>query len=146
MKMLIAAFAASALFAAAPAMAQDEGPSFEQGAVWEFTDIQTKDGHFDDYMHWLATAWKAQEEALKKAGYITDYKVYLVANPREHEPDIVLAQQYKNMAEFDRPVAEGYAFQAKLSGSIAKADKEQADRGAIRTILGSVLTREAVLK
>src|ERR1700722_12994930 len=75
MKLLFASLAAAALFAAAPAFAADEGPAFETGPVWDFSQVQTKDGHFDDYMAWLDTGWKAQEEALKKAGVIIDYKV-----------------------------------------------------------------------
>jgi hypothetical protein len=141
----MASLAATALFAAAPALAQ-EGPAFETGSVWDYTQVQTKDGHFDDYMAWLATQWKAQEEALKKAGVILDYKVYVVENPRQGEPDIVLAQQYKNMAAFDRTVAEGYALQAKIFGSLPKANTEEAARGSIRTIMGGVRMREAVLK
>jgi hypothetical protein len=145
MRILLAAFAASTMLAAT-ALAADETPSFEKGPVWDFGQIQTKDGHFDEYMKWVSTAWKAQEEAMKKAGYILDYKVYLVHNARQNEPDILLATEYKDMAAFDRPVAEEYAMQAKISGSIVKADQDQAARGTIRTVLGDVLMREAILK
>src|ERR1700729_3473217 len=87
MRILLAAFAASTMLAAT-AIAADEAPSFEKGPVWDFGQIQTKDGHFDEYMKWVSTAWKAQEEAMKKAGYIVDYKVYLVQGQRAGEPDI----------------------------------------------------------
>lgn len=147
MKYLLAACAASAALIATPVLAAgDNSPAFENGPVWDYTQIKTKDGHFDDYMKWLSTDWKVQEEALKKAGVIIDYKVYLVANPRENEPDILLGQEYRNMAAFDTPVAKQYEMQAKISGSIAKADQEQAARGTIRTILGDVMVREAILK
>lgn len=145
MRTLLAAFAASMMLAAT-ALAADEAPSFDKGPVWDFGQIQTKDGHFDEYMKWVSTAWKAQEEAMKKAGYILDYKVYLVQNQRQGEPDIILATEYKNMAAFDHPVAEEMAMQAKISGSIAKADEEQAARGSIRTVLGDIMVREAILK
>ncbi|HEY2658845.1 MAG TPA: hypothetical protein VGI79_03930 [Caulobacteraceae bacterium] len=142
-----AALAATALVAAAPAKAADaEGPSFENGPVWTYGQILTKDGHFDDYMHWLATAWKAQEEALKKAGVILDYKVLLVDSPRTGEPDIILAQEYKNLTVMDASQADQYALQAKISGSLAKSNEAQAERGSIRTIMGTIMTREAILK
>ncbi len=147
MKYALAAFAASLAFAVAPAMAQDDNmPAYENGPVWDFAQIQTKDGHQDDYLRWLATDWKRQEEALKKAGVILSYHVYMVQNPRQGEPDIVLAQEYKNMATFDTPVAQQYALQAKIAGSIAKSNEGQAARGAIRTIMGDVMVREAVLR
>jgi hypothetical protein len=143
---MMTALAALSL-AASAAIAQDpDGPVFAKGPVWDFASVRTKDGHFDDYMQWLATEWKAQQEALKKAGYISNYKVLIVADPRDNEPDIILATQYPNMAAFDHTAAEEYAFQKKMFGSLTKASKEQADRGAIRTILGDVLLREAILK
>ena len=147
MKYSLAALAASLAFAVAPAIAQDDNmPAYENGPVWDFAQIQTKDGHQDDYLRWLATDWKRQEEALRKAGVILSYHVYMVQNPRQGEPDIVLAQEYKNMATFDTPVAQQYAFQAKVAGSIAKSNQGQAARGSIRTIMGDVMMREAVLR
>ena len=147
MKLLIAAVTLLLAGAAVPACAADaDGPAFDVGPVWDYSMIQTKDGHFDDYMAWLSTSWKAQEEALKKAGVILDYKVLLVSSPRTGEPDIILAQEYKNMAAFDRSPAEDYALQAKIFGPLPKANAEQAARGAIRTVLGDMLVREAVLK
>ena len=146
MKHLFAALAACAAFVVAPALAADVSPPYENGPVWDFTEIKTKDGHFDDYVKWLSTEWRAQEEALKKAGYIVDYKVYAVADPRGDDPDIILATEYKNMAAMDTPVAEMYAFQAKHMGSVDQANQQQAARGSIRTIMGDVLTRELILK
>src|SRR5690242_18254516 len=72
------------------------GTDYNDGPVVSRTAIRTVDGHFDDYMHWLATAWRQQEEAAKKAGIITDYKV-LVAQPRgPRDPDIYLIEFYPN--------------------------------------------------
>jgi len=145
MKIAIAAFGAVALLST-PVMAADDTPDFDKGPVWEIGQIKTVDGHFDDYMKWLSTEWKAQEEALKKAGRILDYKVFVVTDPRNGEPDILLATLYKGAAEFDRPTADEYAMQAKISGSIPKADQEQAARSSIRTVQGTVLLREITLK
>ncbi len=147
MKYLIIALGASALLASAPAFAAgDEGPAFDKGPVWDFTQIKTVDGHFDDYMKWLSTDWKAQQEALKKAGRLVDYKVFIVADPRPGEADLILANEYKNMAEFDRTTEDEYAMQAKIAGSIAKANQEQAGRATIRTIQGDAVMREVMLK
>src|SRR5206468_10714117 len=110
-------------------------PRFENGTLLDVSSIQTKDGHFNDYMRWLATDWKRQEEALKKAGVILDYHVYLVSNQRAGEPDIFLTQTYKNMAVFDAAQAQQYALQAKIAGSIAKSDQGQAARGSMRTVM-----------
>jgi hypothetical protein len=147
MKYSIAALAALLALGLTPALAADNNaPPFENGTVLDVASIQTKDGHFNDYMRWLASDWKRQEEALKKAGVITDYHVYLVQNQRAGEPDIFLTQTYKNMAVFDATQAQQYALQAKIAGSIAKSDQGQASRGSMRTLMGDVMMREAVLK
>jgi hypothetical protein len=147
MKYSIAALAASLTLGLMPAFAADNNaPPFENGAVVDIASVQTKDGHFNDYMRWVSTEWKRQEEALKKAGVITDYHVYLVQNQRAGEPDIFLTQTYKNMAAFDATQAQQYALQAKIAGSIAKSDQSQAARGSMRTIIGDMMVREAVLK
>ena len=147
MKALLLGLAACALVQSVPALAaEDEAPLYENGPVWDFAQVQTKDGHFDDYMKWVSTEWKAQEEALKKAGVIVGYKVYLVANPRQGEPDVVLAQEWPNMAAFDRSVADGYKLSKSIYGSVAKSNQQESDRGAIRTVQGDIMMREAVLK
>lgn len=50
------------------------------------------------------------------------------------------------MAVFDQSQAAQYALQAKIAGSIARSDHEQAGRGSIRTIMGDMMLREAVFK
>jgi hypothetical protein len=145
MKRVSAALAALFALIVLPAFAaSDRG--YDNGPVWDFAAIQTKDGHFDDYMKFVTTTWKKQQEALKKAGYITDYKVYVVVDPRDNEPDIYLATEVKNMGEYDRSLDEMDAFFAKQFGSQEQANKEQADRSAIRTLRGEMLTRELILK
>ena len=147
MRILPTMFAALVLSAAVPALAADENaPSYQNGTVWDFSDVKTTDGHFDDYMSWLAGPWKQQQEALKKAGYIVSYKVLIVTDPRHGEPDLILATEYANMAAFDRSTTEVYATMAKLFGPLPEASKKQVERGAIRTILGDTLAREAILK
>jgi hypothetical protein len=147
MKYSLAALAASLTLGLTPAFAADNNaPPFENGPVVDIASVQTKDGHFNDYMRWVSTDWKRQEEALKKAGVITDYHVYLVQNQRAGEPDIFLTQTYKNMAVFDATQAQQYALQAKIAGSIVKSDQGQAARGSMRTIMGDMMVREAVLK
>ena len=81
--LLIGLAAAGMLMSTLVLAADDESPAFENGPVWQFSDIQTKDGHFSEYMSWLSSSWKPQEEALKKAGVIIAFKVFLVTDPRQ---------------------------------------------------------------
>ena len=122
------------------------GTDYNDGQVVVRTAIRTVDGHFDDYMHWLDTVWRQQEEAAKKAGILSDYKV-LVANPRNpHDPDIYLVEFYPNWAAFDGIGGKMDAISKQISGSLQAAAAQEADRGKIRTILGSEVMQEATLK
>jgi hypothetical protein len=47
MRHVYAAFTALALMAT-PVFAQSEGPSYDKGTVWDYAQVKTVDGHFDD--------------------------------------------------------------------------------------------------
>jgi hypothetical protein len=122
------------------------GRDYNDGPVVNVSAIRTADGHFDDYMHWLATAWKKQEEAAKKAGLIIDYHVYTAEPRTPNDPDVYLVVTYKNWAVLDGIGAKFDSVSQQLEGSLDKADQAQAARGKIRTILGSETIQEAALK
>ena len=140
------AFASAAMLAtSAAALAQDSHP-YDNGPVWDVSAVLTKPGHFDDYMKFVSTTWRAEQEALKAQGLVLDYKVLSVADARENEPDLYLMVEYKNMAAFDTPLDQQEAVTKKIFGSMAAANKTGIDRESIRTLKGDMLTRELILK
>ena len=141
----LAALALVPALAMTAAFAEDARP-YDNGPVWDFSMIQTKGGHFDDYMKFVSTNWKTEQEAAKAKGWVLDYKVFSVTDPRENEPDIILAIEYKNMAVFDVSLDENEALMKKVFGSLPASNKAMADRESIRTLKGDVLTRELILK
>jgi hypothetical protein len=123
-----------------------DGRNYNDGPVVEISSIRTVDGHFDDYMQWLATNWKKQEEAAKKAGLITKYQV-LVAQPQgPNDPDIYLIVEYKNWAALDGLGGKFDAVTAQVEGSIEKANQSEVDRAKIRIVLGAKTVQVAELK
>jgi hypothetical protein len=123
-----------------------DGRNYNDGPVVNVAAIKTVDGHFDDYMQWLATTWKKQEEAAKKAGLITSYQI-LVAQPQgPHDPDIYLVTEFKNWAALDGLGSKLDGVSAQIEGSVEKANQSEADRGKIRTVLGSQTMQVAQLK
>jgi hypothetical protein len=122
------------------------GTDYNDGAVLNVSAIRTVDGHFDDYMHWLSTTWKKQEEAAKKSGLVLAYHVY-TAEPRgPNDPDIYLVIEFKNWAALDGLGGKLDAVSAQIEGSVEKANQAEVTRGKIRTILGSETIQEAMLK
>ena len=119
---------------------------YTNGPVVVRTAIRTVDGHFDDYVHWLDTVWVKQEEAAKKAGLITGYQV-LFAQPRgPQDADVYLVEFFPNWAAFDGMDAKEEAISKQIWGSLKQAATGEADRGKIRTILGSEAMQAVTLK
>jgi len=136
----------SALTLASTSVVFANGRDFNDGPVLNVASIRTVDGHFDDYMHWLDTTWKKQEEAAKKAGLILSYAVYVVEARGPHDPDIYLVTQFKNWAALDGLGTKLDAVSADVEGSIEKSNQSEVERAKIRTVLGSQTMQEAVLK
>jgi hypothetical protein len=111
--------------------------AYTEGSVVNVARIRTVDGHFDDYMKWLDTTWKQEEEAAKKAGYIISYEVLTVEPRGPDDPDILLVITSKNWAALDGATAKDDAIAKQIEGSVTAASQAQADRSKIRRVLGS---------
>ncbi len=126
-------------------VADAEDKAYKDGPVTALSYIKVKPGRFDDYMKYLATDWKALNEASKKAGLITSYAVYSASARSPNEPDLILAITYANMAALDK-TDEFDAVAAKVIGPDAKQNKGMIDRGVMRDVLGGEIVREMILK
>lgn len=146
MKSVAAIGIAAALLLAAPlgstALAQSAGGAIENGTVWRVSAVETKPGQFNAYMKYLASTWRAIQEAGIKRGDVVSYKVMVEDSPREHEANIYLLVEYKNMAVFDRALKDLDEQNATAFGSVDKAQDAAAAREAMRTPKGTDLLRE----
>jgi hypothetical protein len=104
------------------------------------------DGKFDEYMKFIDTTWKQEQEAAKKAGYILSYEVLAVDPRGPDDPDLYLVITYKNWAALDGALAKGDAIAKQIEGSVAAASQSQADRAKIRRVLGSQTMQSLDLK
>ena len=126
------------------ALADDH--AFTEGPVVNVAAIKTENGKFDDYMKYLDTTWKAEQEAAKKAGYIISYKVVTVEARSDNDPDLYLIVTYKNWAALDGATAKGDAIAKQVEGTLAAASDAAVSRGKIRRVLGSWTGQELNLK
>ena len=127
-------------------IARADGRDYNDGPVINVASIRTVDGHFDDYMHWLATGYKKQQEAAKAAGLILSYRVIVVEARTPQDPDILLVTEFKNWAALDHLGGKTDQVATQVQGSVEKAAQMQVDRAKIRTVLGSRTAQEALLK
>jgi len=128
----------------ATALADDH--AYTEGGLVNVSYIRTEYGKFDEYMKYVDTTWKAEEEAAKKAGYITGYKVITIEPRTENDPDIALVIYYKNWAALDGGTAKGDEVAKQIEGSVAASNQSATDRNKIRRIIGSWTGQELLLK
>jgi len=119
---------------------------YTEGPVSVVTSIRTESGMWDEYLSFIATSWKQEMEAAKKAGLIVDYTVYSTVPRNPSEPDLYLLVTYKNFAAFDGLAAKMDAITEKMAGSMQKANAETAARGKMRKILGDEIIQQLILK
>ena len=142
-------FAALAAFASltcisVTAIADDH--AYTEGPVVNVSRIRTVDGKFDDYMKWVDTTWKREQEAGKKAGDVLSYQVLSVEPRNPDDADLLLVITYKNWAVLDGALAKADAISKQIEGSVAAANQGQGDRAKIRRVLGSATMQELKLK
>lgn len=127
-----------------PLLAQEH--PYTEGAVVNVARIRTETGKFDEYMKYVATTWKTEQEAAKKAGYIVDYQVISVEARGPDDADLLLITTYKNWAALDGSLEKGDAIAKQIEGSVAASNQGAIDRNKIRRVLGSATMQVLNLK
>jgi hypothetical protein len=129
---------------ATPAIAQES--SYRPGTVWDASRIDVLPGQFENYMDYLATTWKKNQELAKAEGIVLEYHVLAVNNARQGEPDLVLIVEYKDY----QTTAQQEAFAKKVNAMMAMDSRAQAtasgQRAKMREQMGSTEYQELILK
>jgi hypothetical protein len=128
----------------AAAAIADERP-YKDGPVTEVSYIRVKDGKQMDYIGHLASIYRKEMEAYKKAGLILEYRIYSTRPHTPTDPNLILTVTYPNYAALDR-TADFDAIDTKLAGSLKAMDTAYGERGSIREVLGTDVIQEMILK
>ena len=131
------------------ARAQD-GRGYSYGPVTEVDYIHVEYGHFEEYMAWVTSTWAPTMAAAKKAGLITDYKVFQASPKSPDDPNVYLEITFKSMAAYAGDIGDqASAFEAvteKVICNTACQNQARVHRNEIRRVLGTEVTREITLK
>jgi hypothetical protein len=119
---------------------------YKEGTVTEVSSIRTKEGHFIDYMTFLNTSWRQEMEEAKKQGIIVSYSIFSATPRTPHDPDLYLIVEYPNLAALDNIDEKMGAIDKKIWGSLKQAAQSDAERDAIRTVLGTEIVRQLHFK
>jgi hypothetical protein len=131
------------------ALAQNDR-QYSDGPVTEVNYIQVEYGRFPEYIDWLNSTWKPTMEAMKKAGLLIDYKVFLASPKSPDQPNVFLYLTFKNMAAYagdigDKGIEAEYVAR-NVIGSTEFQNKKRVERTGYRKVLGTELIREVILK
>ena len=120
---------------------------YTEGAVVSVSSIRTADGKFDDYLQFVDTNWKQQQEAAKKAGNVLSYQVLSVIPRGPDDPDLLLIVTYKSWAAgLDGALAKNDAISKSVDGSVSSTNEGVANRAKIRRLLGTTWMQALNLK
>jgi len=150
MKNMIRAIAVLAFVAMLPNLSLAQAAPvrpFHDGAVWEITFVKAKPGVGLKYMEYLATEWKTEQEALKKAGLTLNYMVIGTESHSPNDFDLMLMTEYKDLAtmEANQDKEEAVVNQA-LNSNDQKMIAGYQERASWREIVGNRLAREIILE
>jgi hypothetical protein len=148
-KLQLAASAVLAYLAFSGICAFADDHAYTEGSVVSVSTIRTADGKFDEYMNFVDTKWKQQQELAKKAGDVLSYQVLTVSPRGPDDPDLLLLVTYKNWAAaLDGALAKGDAIAKAVDGSAAATNQGVADRTStkVRRILGTTWMQVLNLK
>lgn len=123
-----------------------QSSSYTPGTVWNFSNIQIEPGQFEKYMDFLATTWKKGNEFGKKEGNVVSYHVFQVNNPRNGEPDLILAVETKDYLTTAEQLAQQKKFEAFMATDARKADAASGERKSMRKLVGGMELQELKLK
>lgn len=117
--------------------------NYQFGSYWSVTSVETKPGHFEDYIADLKKNWRSSLETQKKEGHVLSYRMFSNVDVREGEPNLWLFVEHKSAGSaYDLPYDYWEKHAEKLWGSMKKGTEASVDRGELRTIKSNILLRE----
>lgn len=138
------ALAPAAATIATPAAAQDLPYSY--GNYWDVTGVTVEDAGAAQYIDFLASNWKKQQEFAKSKGWISGYHVLSNLYKRPGEPDIYLVTIYAHFPDAAESTARDKAYNDYFKTTMRKSIEESAGRATWRKIISSEFFQEMILK
>lgn len=144
-KLLWAILFVVTLLTALPSDAQS--PNYDVGPVWRVTYYHIKPGQGELFWKDFRENLKPVYDAVKKEGWITDYKVWgNVTTDSPGDWDVAVGLMYPNWAALDQLDAKAATISAKHYGSRDAMLEAARKRNDIREVVMSKLAHELMPK
>ncbi len=119
---------------------------YRNGSVWNVAFIRIKPGMDAAYMNFLATEWKKNQEASKKAGLILSYKVLTTEAHGSGDFNTMLMTEYKDLATMEANEDKADNLAQQVVGDDKTQMQGYKERLEIREVLQDRLAREIILE
>ena len=138
--MLGAVAAATILLTSVPALGQEL--PVKSGDFWDVAAITVDDGHFPDYVDFLAGEWRKRNDFSKSKGWIKDYKIFSNVNARDGEPDLYLVTVFDHMTTPAEDIQREKEMNAFMASTTRQGAAGSAHRATYRKLRGDMLLQE----
>jgi len=119
---------------------------YTEGPVTMVSSLRTLPGQHQAYLRYLATTYRTNMDAAKKAGIILDWRAYETTPRSPDDPNIYLTITYANMAAMDGLADRMEPIMQSSFGDEAARSTAAIDREKMRRPLGQEMIREVVFK
>lgn len=143
-KLVLGAISAAMLLTAVPLAAQEL--PVRSGDFWDVAAISVEDGHFPDYVDFLASEYRKRNDFAKSKGWIKDYKILANVNAREGEPDLYLVTIFDHVTTPAEDIQREKEMNAFMAQSTRQGAAGSAHRATYRKLKGDMLLQELMLK
>jgi hypothetical protein len=144
-KILWAALLFVTFLVALPTYAQS--PNYDVGPIWRVTYYHIKPGQSEAFWKDFRENIKPIYDAVKKEGWLTDYKVWTsVTADSPNDWDVAVGIMFPNWAALDQIDAKAATISAKHYGSREAMLEAGKKRNDIREVIASKLAHEVTPK
>jgi hypothetical protein len=139
-KIMLAALGAATIASAVPASAQEL--ALKTGEFWDVGAISVDDGHFPDYVDFLAGEFRKRNDFAVSKGWLKGYHILSNINPRDGEPDLYLVTIFDHQTS----PAEDIQREKEMNAFMAQTTRQNAagsgHRATYRKQKGDMLLQE----
>jgi hypothetical protein len=141
-KLALAAFGAVTMLSAVPAAAQEL--PVRSADFWDVAAISVDDGHFPDYVDFLAGEFRKRNDFSMSKGWIKGYHILSNNNPRDGEPDLYLVTIFDHVTSPAEDIQREKDMNAFMAQTTRQGAAGSGHRATFRKLKGDMLLQELV--
>ena len=141
-RFMLAALGAASMACAVPVAAQEL--PVKSGEYWDVASISVDDGHFPDYVDFLAGEFRKRNDFSVSKGWIKGYRIFSNVNARDGEPDLYLVTIFDHVPTPADDIQREKEMSAFMAQNTRQSAAGSGHRATYRKLRGDMLLQELV--